>query len=56
MGASLGQAVDSMQQSGSLMDQMRDSAGGVWQATRATRSASTSTASWPPTCRTRTPR
>ncbi len=31
MGAALGRAVDSMQQSGSLLDQMRDSAGGVWQ-------------------------
>lgn len=31
MGATLGQAVDSMQQSGSLLDQMRNSAGGVWQ-------------------------
>lgn len=31
MGATLGQAVDSMQQSGSLLDQMRDSTSGVWQ-------------------------
>jgi hypothetical protein len=31
MGATLGQAVDSMQQSGSLLDQMRNSGSGVWQ-------------------------
>jgi hypothetical protein len=31
MGAALGRAVDSMQQSGSLLDQMRNAAGGVWQ-------------------------
>jgi hypothetical protein len=31
MGAALGQAVDSMQESGSLLDQMRDSSSGVWQ-------------------------
>ena len=31
LGSKLGQAVDSMQQSGSLLDQMRDAASGVWQ-------------------------
>ena len=31
MGASLGQAVDSMQQSGALLGQMRNSGGGIWE-------------------------